>query len=705
MLRSAALCALPVLLALAPFSEGSTRVPYRAAATPSMVTASAMASQARVDHSKFRLEFDMAVKLKSKAKQDKLMESMQSEAIFALIETADAISNAPNDVLYDRFNALRETWYRLHTNDFPDKLELYFVNLTVAEKKLRRKVKIKYDQLAKPRSAAEQARDLPGLLAVSLQYERVADEFKTMGDQWFESDACVQAANIADELYHKKKTDYQRVTTLYERAITLRNELGVKDKTYRLVLPRMKILVGLGFGSGMVEPEDVVTGEPDPEGKEGDEVEDKEPLAPLGESVTATMAYEELKGLKDNLRPNYYLDEHRQIWPAVSMGAVGDTKSIPRLGDNSPTVMRLGDSKVGIDLDKDGESDMEWPTRGKLDTISFEIGSGAMKRMWGVQVETGRAQDFYQGLTINLAQTGQNLNLYYVPGGSMVGELGGVPIALYDDNLDGVYGSAPSLWAHRELRPKTSQPEMDSIRVNGEKKARPMSEHINLPGAGWHKVEVQNAGNQVTATPVRFKTGTLQVKAKGVKPDFVIMKGTGSILSSTFVDISGGKKVEVPAGRWDLYFGLLREGKKMQVIKCVILPGSTSPSYDVKEGQNLVVALGAPFAFDFEVTKQEDTATVQGMSVQVIGTGGEAYDRFYGSVPRPEASIRKEGSKRGYDSDKMRPGESQDDIAKYGWHQCWKPLDAIFPSKGDNVQVQLIEKKNKLFGAIASDWL
>ena len=142
-----------------------------------------------------------------------------------------------------------------------------------------------------------------------------------------------------------------------------------------------------------------------------------------------------------------------------------------------------------------------------------------------------------------------------------------------------------------------------------------MSEHVEIPGAGWHKVESLNGGNQLALTPVSFKTGTLQLKSKGIKPKFVILKGTGPKLSNTFVDISGGKKVEVPVGRWDLYFGLLSEGKKMQVNKAVILPSSASPSYDVKEGGNVEVKFGAPFAFDFEVTKQEDTVTVNGLSL------------------------------------------------------------------------------------------
>ncbi|MFT7075414.1 MAG: hypothetical protein ACJA0P_001418 [Planctomycetota bacterium] len=669
---------------------------------PAVSPGTALVSAAqKVDHNKFRLEFDQAVKLGSKKTMDKLVQRMQTEAVFAIIETGDAISNFPNDVLYDRFNGLRDSWRRLYDNDFPDQIELYYVNLTLADKKIRRRIKTQYEKLNKPRVAAEQAMDSAALMALSLQYEAVADQFQTMGDQWFESDARIVAGAIADEFYQKKKTDLNRIATLYERALALRDELGVKDFTYKSTYPRMKSLVGQGFGSGasaepaagagplMDNPKD------NPDGT----------AAPAGEIKTAKMTFEEFSGLKDVERPNFYLDEHRQIWPAIQLGGVGDVKDIPRLGDNSPRIMRIGDSKVGVDLDRDGTSDMDWPTRGKLDTVVMEIGDGATKRNWAVQAEVGRTQDFYQGLTLNLAQTDSQLTLYYIPGGEMVGEIDGVKIELFDDNMDGVYGSAPSSWAHRELRPGVSQPELDSIRVGGAKKAQPMSQYVELGKAGWHKLEVLNAGNDVTAEPVNFKTGTIQLKSKGVKPDFLILKGNGGILGETYIDISGGKKVEVPIGRWDLFYGLLRKGKKMQMVKAMILPSDNTPAYTVTEGETTIVTLGAPFTFDFEVSRDGDKATFKGMSLQVRGAGGEAYDRFYGAVPSPEASIRKTGSKRSYASEKARPGLSQDDIAKYGWHQCWKPLDVIFDVRGENIEIQLVEKKNKLFGSVESDWL
>ncbi|WP_145197924.1 hypothetical protein [Planctomycetes bacterium Poly30] len=703
MLRLAAPCAFSVLLALAP---GTLAAPA-GLVVPAAGLAAVASTSAQSSLDRFRLDFDAAVKQGSKAKMDKLVQSQEADAIFTILITAEAISYAPNDILYDRFNALRDTWTRLYDNDFPDRLELYFVNLTQAEKKIRRKIKVEYDKLVKQRTAAETSKDPAELLKVAERYERLAGEFEKIGDKWYESDSLISAGALADEQYHKKKTNLQRVTELYEKGLALREELGVKDLTYKRVHPRLRALVGMGFGSGAAKKPEPVTGKPDETPNEDDPKDDPEDgKAPVaGGALTAKLSFQEIKGLKDDQRPNYYLDEHRQIWPAVQLRAPGSKSDIPRLGPNGPQIIREGAAKVMIDLDRDGTGDMEWPAKGKLDTVVMEIGEGAAKRKWGLMVEVGRTQDFYQGQQMNLAPTSDQMSLFYIPGGYMAGEVAGVEIELYDDNLDGVYGSMPSAWAHTQLKSGMTQPEVDSIRIDGEKMAQPMSQYVNLGSAGWHALTVLNAGTEVSVEPVTFKTGTLQLKAKGVKPDIVILKGNGGVLGETFVNIGGGGKVEVPEGRWDLYFGIVREGKKMQAMKAVILPSDSSPGYLVKEGENVEVTLGAPYSFGFDVSRQQESATVKGMSVQVIGAGGEAYDRFYGAVPQPEAFIRKKGSKRAFESEKMHPAVSLDDLTKYGWDQFWKPLDVLFDTKGEEVEVQLIEKKNKLFGSIESEWL
>ena len=55
---------------------------------------------------------------------------------------------------------------------------------------------------------------------------------------------------------------------------------------------------------------------------------------PAGDEVVAALEFEELKPLKDLGCPEfYYLDEHRQIWPAAVLKAPGSRAEIPRVKD------------------------------------------------------------------------------------------------------------------------------------------------------------------------------------------------------------------------------------------------------------------------------------------------------------------------------------------------------------------------------------
>ena len=92
----------------------------------------------------------------------------------------------------------------------------------------------------------------------------------------------------------------------------------------------------------------------------------------------------------------------------------------------------------------------------------------------------------------------------------------------------------------------------------------------------------------------------------------------------------------------------------------------------------------------------------------VEGRGGELYDRIWNAVPRPEVSFRKVGTKKGSKGKKMRILEEQTLIAIVpgGWDALWHPLNMELPLRktDKNLEVRLVESKNKLFGKIESVW-
>jgi hypothetical protein len=69
-------------------------------------------------------------------------------------------------------------------------------------------------------------------------------------------------------------------------------------------------------------------------------------------------------------------------------------------------------------------------------------------------------------------------------------------------------------------------------------------------------------------------------------------------------------------------------------------------------------------------------------------------------------SYRKAGSKKGSKGEKMGAVQTQEELGELGWPSAWAPRDLRIDKKPSDgaVEVQLVEKKNKLFGAIESAW-
>jgi hypothetical protein len=370
----------------------------------------------------------------------------------------------------------------------------------------------------------------------------------------------------------------------------------------------------------------------------------------------------------------------------------------------SPTALRDGASTVALDTDNDGKGDQPIPVTGNWEPVQFEIGEGDEKRPWALLATVGADKDLYQGIEISLMPQDTYFTLYFVPAASMVGTVEGVPVRVFDDNADGVYGSAPKFWHHTGMSDGHDQPELDAFLVEGEGRARPWSEYQKI-GDTWYKLAAAKGGKVLEATPVQLEVGTLELAYEGGPPTWLVVRGKGQFENSYF-DLSSGK-AEVPTGAYELFYGELRKGKKRATAKAVIVPGAESPTWSVEAGATAKVELGAPYGFDFKIERSGEHVTVVGKSVVVIGKAGERYERTWNCVPRPEASWRKAGTKKGSKGELLDLVLDQFAIGEKGWPAAWSPLDVTMTLKGspDKIEVQLFEKKNKLFGEIESVWI
>lgn len=652
------------------------------------------ASAIQDDGKNFRAEYLKAMRIGDKALMGRLIGDNTDAAVAWIMETAEAISNSPSEAIYERMAGLKAGWAESMKTDFCDQMERYFSFLDSPTKRERLKLRREYDKLQAAYFENLEEKDVSVFTRTAVEFEALAGGFETLGDWYYHSQCYGFAAICFDEpSVGKKNADFDRATNAYKRFLESREKIGLKDKIYLINKPRYEQLVALGFG--------------DEAKAESAAVEEAEAAAagPPPPAVTMSMAFELVEDLDEYERPSYFMDQIYQIWNLIPLQRKGSQYTIPRL-ENGPTVYRVGAAEVTLDADFDGAGEVEVPMRGNVDPVVFEIGDGPARRKWAFLATTGLERDEYQGFETNLAPTDDVVNIYMAPAGSVVGDLDGVPIRIFDDNLDGIYGSPATSWGHVGMSKDHYMPEMDSIVIGETDRAVPFSEYIQVDDT-WYKLETLEGGTGVRAQAVRVKTGTLSLKYKGTKPSYVIVKGTNDYENSYF-DLVGEKEVEVPVGRYELFFGIVSKGKKRQVVKSIIVPGADTPSWDVlKPGDEIEIELGSPYSFDFDYSVGDEEIVLDGQSVVVTGVGGERYERIWGARPQPEVSYRKAGSSRGSKGEDTDLILNQNDIAEYGgWPAAWFPLDLVIPKKSSetDVEVKLYEKKNKLFGKIESDW-
>jgi hypothetical protein len=422
------------------------------------------------------------------------------------------------------------------------------------------------------------------------------------------------------------------------------------------------------------------------------------------------MTFDALPTVDAFQRPSYTADENYVLWREVELKAKGTSASFENT-PGAPALFRVGSADIRFDTDGDGKgdgpTDEKVPLTGNITPIKIDLGKGDSLRPWAFFVTPAGQQENYQEMTLNMSASDERYRLFVCGAASIIGTLEGQPIRIIDDSMEGLYGNEPTSYGFAGVVRSEFQPDMDSIVIGTGKRARPWSEFQQV-GDKWFKFEMGSDGKEIKASPIKTDTGTLKLDYKGpLQPTYVVVRGTTTLKNAVFDLVEGGAKgIQVPVGRYELFYGEIQKGKKKQMQKCVILsaPHNANP-YDVTKDKVTVVTLGAPYALDFEYKTEEGKVAITGKTVVITGSQGERYERPWHCVPRPEAAWRKKGTKTGSKGTKMELLTDSNMLEKLGFEAAWFPLDLTVDTKGaGEVEVQLSEKKNELFGKIESSW-
>lgn len=668
----------------------------------SVSASAASAASAPVQReSPFMTEFRKLMQVKATDEMAALIKKNEPAALSAIRETVLLIREGSNETLEVEIDALGRAWKKAYDSDFVILQYDYFaLRLTGPFKRSHKELSDRWLAKQKEFDGALTAKEAGKYGQLAAEFEGFGEAFTELGDHYQASMCHWNSAVLYDDGINGTRADYRRACKAWGLAIAARDEAKLHDKAYDQAVERHKKLIADGYGGPPEDGPDAGAPAPEatPAGAPGTPAEPAAMAAPLGATFAIVPDIEAIQ------RPMYTADSNFQMWQAVYLGEIGTSGSFPTM-TNSPMVLRTGANKASVDVNADGAGDVDIPLTGKITPVQVTIEG----RSWGFLAAIGQQRDIYQGFAYNAQPDQKQMALFVGPAGSLVGTLGGTRVQIIDDNMDGVYGSPLKGWAYVGLVDGAYQNDLDSIVVGEAKFARPWS-RLQKVGDAWYELAPNEAGTDVLARRVEVKSGTLQLELKGAPVVWLIVRGMGTERADLCYDVvaGGANKVEVPAGNYEIVSGMVATGKKAQMAKALVVPGRNTRTWRVEAGETVKMELGAPFGFEFEFKQDDETVTVVGPSIAVIGRGGETYQRMWNCVVTPEVLLRKAGSSRGKKEAELVPVGSQEELLdqKNDYKTAWFPIGNPIkkPSPGDPCEVQLFQKKHKLFGKVESDW-
>ncbi|MDG2143972.1 MAG: hypothetical protein P8N31_10490 [Planctomycetota bacterium] len=642
---------------------------------------------ATLDRESFLKEFRQAKAIGAQDQMEKLIQRNQADAVDAIINLCTSLGGATNDSVEDDLNSLRIAWKGSMKTAFVDKVYEYYSLLDGTSRVERVKLVNKYFVYLNKMIKAEADKDTSTIKSLCSDFLMVAESLDAVGDHYYASLAWLSYGRAQDEPQRPDDPNLREAVIGYANSLAARDKIELRDRVRADVEVRHKVLVGMGYGK------DGDTGKPGADkpgkGKSGVGMS-------LGDPVIQdlTFAVEEKPGAIE--RPFWSNDDVFNAWTSLGFTKVDSRAEFP--GIKSIGLVR--DTIKSFQVSSGGEKN-SMVMAGKMTPCQIVLGDA--KLPYAFLTMTGTQKDQYQGVEINMEPSDVQMTVYVAPASKIVGNLAGVPVEIFDDNMNGTYGDAPVSWGHVGMTAEHYMFDFDAIRIDGSKHALPWSRYQKV-GDVWYDMAVD--GHKLTAAPLDIKTGTLKLKFKGPRPKYVILKGRNN-LEDCYFDLAGSKKgIEVPVGNYDLFAGFMSEGKRTAIQKTAILPGVNTPNWRVTEGETVEVELGGPFGFDFQSEDLGANVKILGASVVVTGMNDERYERPWNCRPYSMASIRKSGAKKGGKPEKMKSNLDQSTLYT-DWALGFHPQDLELPKKSgmdDGFEVQLTEKKNKLFGKIESDW-
>lgn len=560
--------------------------------------------------------------------------------------------------------------------------------LSLDDRQKRREKWTEQTALSSALAAAFKNRENDRVNEMIPQLVAIADEFQRLDDQYRRAVTLVDVANVLRDADQKVEA-----LKFYEQA-----DEGLTAQGYdKLILhseikKQIESLKAAASGKGGDASSDSATSWA--KDANGQPVPWSDPV-PLKYSVDEKLPWSATN------TPGYANSEDTMQWNSWGLDGAGPATMDDRFKPLGRTIsVKRDGQKILIDEDGDGKfREVKAQYKPNLVEVEKEFEDPwtktKVKQRYAFLLGTGGENESFFGFDVNASPSEKSYPLRYSPACSLRGTVLGVDLKIFDDNVNGIFGDAFAV--NFNAYSKAVQfPVLDAMQLNGAKNAQPFSEFIEVGGDFYRlKMATPDEAYSVKTRKLDVQTGTVVLDFKNkVKPQALILSALGNFKGAHF-NIAVGKPVRVPCDRYEVSYGILREGKRERMQSCIIVASKDMAAIEVKPDTETRVELGAPFHFVFETEEMNNgDVKIPGNSVAVKGRGGELYLRFWDSPPIPEAvQLHRDGKSVGKALPMKKP--TFEDYRRDGTGRLMFPLDLTLPGGGASGKVGISMKLKK----------
>ena len=408
------------------------------------------------------------------------------------------------------------------------------------------------------------------------------------------------------------------------------------------------------------------------------------------------------------------------LWRARGINGMtegGGRQGVVELPGFEPKIslMRTKFSRYALDTNGDTRPDAPVQLGGKpsLTEAPYLVDGKATKV--GFFFWIGGNREDLSGIGRNLAPNRSSAVLYYRGATGVEFGYKGEKIWFIDENTNGQFGDILNLSSARYAPYGLGF--FDSMVLPKQRLPIPCSNFIHLKD-GFYKVKISGMTLKLRKLDMeKTPLGTLRMEYKGprnCRPDHLVMAEVTAFSGALFDIATKPKGVQVPAGKYRISSGFLTIGRGRRAKTASIAAGKAA-TMDVLPGEETVIEVGGPYTFDFKYSLGE-ALTVEGMSVKIMGRGGEVYLDVWGGVPEPSVLVRSRGGKRSRPVGQLERPEDPKTFNSYLQSMrsrdkrinlvdvVFTPMDLRVPRPQGSIEVKLVERKHPLFGTIESEW-